>query len=190
MAQPVHRSRWTRWEGQIIDGRNRSVACKLADVTAQYVDADGGIEDPYAYVASVNICRRHLVESQRAMIGARLKEHYAEEAKERQGTKTDILENLPECSSAGDARDKAGAVVNVSGRSVDHASKVLAKGSKNYRKPSTAARSRCRGRRPPNKRRRLRGDLEGTPARGTKHHAIPRTGVRTHPRKPFTASSD
>jgi len=72
----------------------------------------------------MNLHRRHLTTAQRAIIGARLKEYYAKDANERQGSRTDIVENLPECS-AGTARDKAGDVVGVSGRSVDDASKVL-----------------------------------------------------------------
>jgi len=56
------------------------------------------------------------------MVAARAREHYDQEAKGRQGTRSDlgsnILEKLPE-GSKGTARDKAGAAVGVSGKTVD-----------------------------------------------------------------------
>ncbi len=64
------------------------------------------------------------------MVAARAKEIFEQEAKERQrgGQGGKLLPvTLPEAK--GDARDKAGKAVGVSGRSVDHASRVLAKGT-------------------------------------------------------------
>lgn len=58
-----------------------------------------------------------------------MKEHHAAQAKERQKRKPkgSVPENLPE--QKGDARDKAGEALQVSGRSVDHAAKVLEQGT-------------------------------------------------------------
>lgn len=59
------------------------------------------------------------------MVGARIKEYYAKEAKERQGSNQhkSKVENFPP-SEVGKARDMAGKAVGVSGRSIDFASKV------------------------------------------------------------------
>ena len=120
-------------EGKIIDGRRRYLACRLRGMTPDMIDVEP--PDPIAYGKSLNLHRRHLTESQRSMVAARAKELYAAKAKERQkatlkrGDKAPDPENVPE-REKGDARDQAGAEFGVSGRTVDHASKVLDKGSK------------------------------------------------------------
>lgn len=53
-----------------------------------------------------------------------MKELFAKEAKERQGTRTDIKEKFPE-SEIGQARDKAGEAVGVSGRYIDQAEEMV-----------------------------------------------------------------
>jgi hypothetical protein len=81
--------------------------------------------------------RRHLDESQRAMVGARAKPMFEEEARARQAQaggdrRTEALRaNLPEAvqQHTGRARDKAAAQVNVSPRSVEYATKVIASGA-------------------------------------------------------------
>jgi hypothetical protein len=89
-------------------------------------------EEKLAYVVSVNLHRRHLGTSQRAIVAAKLLPIYEEQATKRKsatlkkGSKTPVKENLPE-RETGKARDKAGAALNVSGKVVDMASKVLSK---------------------------------------------------------------
>src|SRR2546430_2163587 len=66
------------------------------------------------------------------MIGARARELYERRAKERQATtrkkgNQPVPANLPE-RDKGDARDQAAAAVNVSGRTIDYATKVLTSG--------------------------------------------------------------
>jgi len=74
-----------------------------------------------------NLHRRHLDESQRAMVGARLRKVFDDEAKERQKRKPQsVKENLPG-QKKGQSRDKAGEAVAVSGKSVDHAKRVIDK---------------------------------------------------------------
>ncbi len=67
-------------------------------------------------------------ESQRAMVGARIKPLFEEEARERQGRRTDIRANWPESENRR-ARDDAAAAAHVSSRSVERASKVLREGA-------------------------------------------------------------
>ncbi len=57
-------------EGQILDGRCRYLACKMAAVAPLFESHVG--DDPIAYVLSRNFHRRHLTQPQRAMVAARL----------------------------------------------------------------------------------------------------------------------
>ena len=113
-------------EGCIIDGRNRYRACNLAGVEPRFVQWEGQGTLPEVAL-SLNLHRRHLDESQRAMVAARTAKWMEKEAAERRGTRTDIQANLPG-SQFGQTRDKAGALVNVSPRSVTNAAKVLRHG--------------------------------------------------------------
>lgn len=58
------------YEGKVLDGRNRFEACQLAGVEAEYDEYDE--DEPLAYVISQNLHRRHLSESQRAVVASRL----------------------------------------------------------------------------------------------------------------------
>jgi hypothetical protein len=57
-------------EGAILDGRNRFRACLAAGIEPDFEDYTG--DNPLAHVLSWNLHRRHLDESQRALIAARL----------------------------------------------------------------------------------------------------------------------
>jgi len=114
-------------DGMIIDGRHRWTACTIAGVKPDTVEVDP--EDPVAYVLSLNLHRRHLDETQRAMIAARAKDQFAKQAKERMTRKPEsVVKNSTQQN--GKARDKAGEAVGVSGYSVNAATKVIEKGSK------------------------------------------------------------
>src|SRR5437868_6851054 len=61
-------------EGKRLEGRNRDRACVLAGVTPRYQPWKPRSEDdtPLKFILSTNLMRRHLTESQRAMMAAEL----------------------------------------------------------------------------------------------------------------------
>jgi N6-adenosine-specific RNA methylase IME4/ParB-like chromosome segregation protein Spo0J len=97
------------YDDQILDGRTRYRACLAAGVEPTLRPFDG--DDPVAYVISMNVTRRHLDESQRAMVAARV-------ATLKQGARTD-LSPIGEMSQA-----KAAELLNVGKRSVERAVEV------------------------------------------------------------------
>lgn len=60
----------TTLNGSILDGRNRDAACIKAGVKPQYIPFKG--DDPLAFVLAKNLDRRHLNESQRADVAAKM----------------------------------------------------------------------------------------------------------------------
>ncbi len=109
-------------QGKILDGRNRYRASTAVGITPETKQYQG--TDPLGFVISLNLMRRHLNGSQRAASGVEYKKHYATEAKQRRGQRTDIVETFPP-SDFGKARDHAGKVLHVSGRYIDEAEKIL-----------------------------------------------------------------
>lgn len=55
---------------EVLDGRNRLAACRAAGVDPIITEFHG--DDPIAFIVSANLRRRHLTDSQRAMIAAEL----------------------------------------------------------------------------------------------------------------------
>ena len=161
-------------DGAILDGRNRWRACEALGklpITRVYEGSD-----PLSFVISLNLHRRHLNESQRAMVAAKLAtfKHGGDRVSE-QGANLHLATN------------EAGALLNVSERSVKSAKKVRAEGTPeliaavekgsiavsqvrecpthppSFRGPSSRG---SRPERPPQKRSELRG-TRGLPRR---HH--------------------
>ncbi|MEH3108973.1 MAG: ParB N-terminal domain-containing protein [Agrobacterium cavarae] len=58
------------YENKILDGRNRYKACQMLGISPRFKDFNGN--DPIAFVVSLNLKRRHLTESQRAMFAGKL----------------------------------------------------------------------------------------------------------------------
>jgi DNA modification methylase/ParB-like chromosome segregation protein Spo0J len=109
---------------ELLDGRNRLAACKIAGVAPSFVEYEG--DSPVSFVISVNIKRRQLDPSQRACVAVEIEPMFAVEAKKRQGQRTDIVANLRQCNQA-KASDQAAEVVSVSPRMVQYAKEIKAK---------------------------------------------------------------
>ena len=102
------------YEERILDGRNRYRACTAADVEPRFRSYDG--DDPVEFVVSLNLHRRHLDESQRAMVAAEIANLF-----NGGDRKTDQSANLQSDSVS---RKQAADMLNVSERSVNTAKKV------------------------------------------------------------------
>ena len=63
---------WLHQDGRILDGRNRYRACVEAKQEPRFQPYIGPDEELAAFVVSMNVRRRHLNESQRAMVSASL----------------------------------------------------------------------------------------------------------------------
>jgi ParB-like chromosome segregation protein Spo0J len=105
------------WQDQIIDGRNRYRACKIAGVEPVFkrIDFPGGESEALAYVVSRNLKRRHLTTPQRAVIAAKvatLKGGGDQSSKKSNGV----------------SQEKAAEMLNVSRTSVQAAKAVLKTG--------------------------------------------------------------
>lgn len=107
--------------GEILDGRNRYMCAR--DLGVEYPRVEFNGNDPLSFVISHNLHRRHLSESQRASVAAKL----ANMRKgERADYRADRSANLPICEAdeAPVTVSKAAELLNVSERSVKSARKV------------------------------------------------------------------
>lgn len=100
------------YQGQILDGRNRYRAAAAAGVAFPVRQYEG--DNPTAFVVSLNLHRRHLNESQRAMVAAKL-------ANLENGQHTSSANLQSTAVSQSDAAE----MLNVSTRSVASAAKLL-----------------------------------------------------------------
>lgn len=128
-------------EGKILDGRNRyraGVAAGVIGVDGKLLVLDGDAQpsrrwfqkvegDPLAFVISANLHRRHLSETQRAMVASRLAngDHGGDRAPAEQAA------NLPDAPAkpATVTQAKAAELLNVSERSVRSAKAVVEHGA-------------------------------------------------------------
>lgn len=126
------------FDDAVLDGRNRLLACEMAGVEPRVVTMESDeIGSPTTFVLSLNLLRRHLDESQRAMVGARAKPLFEAEAAARSRVNLRVGSAVPECANlhtrdvpvTGRVAALAAAQVSVSPRSVEHAAKVLAHGA-------------------------------------------------------------
>ncbi|MEM9151370.1 MAG: MT-A70 family methyltransferase [Cyanobacteria bacterium P01_F01_bin.3] len=106
-------------EGKILDGRNRYRACRLAGLEPQTTNYYG--DDPASYVVSLNLHRRHLTESQRGMVAAKLANLTKSDAAAASHGATANLQSQ--------TRAQAAEMLNVSERTVNSAKKVEQQGA-------------------------------------------------------------
>src|SRR5271157_5534068 len=59
------------YEGKILDGRNRYKACLELGIQCPSIECKNG-DEPLTDIVSLNVIRRHLDASQRAMVAARI----------------------------------------------------------------------------------------------------------------------
>ena len=101
------------YENKILDGRNRYRGCIEAGIEPTFEPYAGS--DPLGYVISLNLRRRHLDESQRAMVAAKL-------ATLQRGDNQHAQICAP-------SQERAGELLNVSRRTVQHAREVQEQGA-------------------------------------------------------------
>ncbi len=90
-SQPIY-----TYEDDILDGWHRQQACEVLDIEPVYKEFEGTAAEALDFVMMTNK-RRNLTSSQWSTIAAEHEELYelfAEEAKERQGTRTDLDDNI------------------------------------------------------------------------------------------------
>lgn len=109
------------FDGKILDGRNRYRACLMAGIKPKFKEYAG--TSPITFVLSKNLHRRHLTESQRAMVAAKL-------ATMKQGERTDLE---PSANLQKVSRDSAAEACKVSTRSVASAREVIDHGTEELR---------------------------------------------------------
>jgi N6-adenosine-specific RNA methylase IME4 len=103
------------YENKVLDGRNRLKACAKTGVEPRFEAYTG--DNPLSYVVSLNLKRRHLDESQRAMVSARL------------ATLADGQRQVGKFSYV-PTQAQAAKMLNVSDRSLRDAKTVLTRGTK------------------------------------------------------------
>ena len=101
------------YDGKVLDGRHRHFACQEVGVEPRYRQYEGS--NPLGFVISLNLNRRHLSESQRAMVAANLANMVV-------GGKEANSANLPNCQPV--SQSVAAQLLQVSTRAVTSAAKV------------------------------------------------------------------
>jgi len=104
------------YEGKILDGRNRNMACMTLNIAPIVQEYEGST--PAGFVISKNVKRRHLTESQRAMIVADLEQYQHGGARKKQDANGHV-----------ETRAELSASLQVSSRSTARAKNVKKSGT-------------------------------------------------------------
>lgn len=117
------------FEGKILDGRNRQIACEVSGRPARYRTFDPKKEgSPLSFIVS-KATHRNMSDSQKACAAVNVIEVFEKEAKKRQakagGAKVESVPQAPDgampATEQGKSRDQAGALFGVSGRYIQDA---------------------------------------------------------------------
>ena len=113
------------WGNIIVDGHNRYRICTKHGITyrtQQMVFTSR--DEAKLWMLRNQLSRRNLNDFQRVEMVRKCEAAVKAQAKERQGTRTDIQEIFPECEQS---RDTLGAMAGVSGKTYEHATAILDK---------------------------------------------------------------
>lgn len=125
-ANGLQEAIWLHPDGSIIDGRNRHRACIEVEVEPPHFKTWNGEGSLVSFVVSMNLHRRHLTSSQRAVIAldaekARAKEIEAKEHLRKIGATPEIF---PESKDNTEAREFAAEIMGVNPRYISDAKRI------------------------------------------------------------------
>jgi ParB-like chromosome segregation protein Spo0J len=106
-----------RYEGKILDGRNRVRACIIAGVEPVFYDIDIHGQRPIEYVLSKNLRRRHLTTIQLALLALDIVPYYTEAALVRKRVGRGGMSEEQE-AERGKTAERVGGIIGVSADTV------------------------------------------------------------------------
>jgi hypothetical protein len=116
LRQPI-----VRYQGMILDGRNRLLACEQIGAEPRFTDHEGDDASALALAISLNVQRRDLTAAQRAIVAAKAMERYPQRwGGDRRS------DQAGKSSPLGRKREEAAKEFKVSDKSVEQAKALLA----------------------------------------------------------------
>lgn len=113
---------WTH-QGKIIDGRNRYRACQTLGIKPRLREWDGK-GSLVGFIVSMNLARRHLTSSQKAVVALEIERELAKESRKRVGRPAKNSAKI--CTFSGKARDNAALIVGTNRTYVSAAKRIAA----------------------------------------------------------------
>ncbi len=121
------------YEGRVLDGRHRVLACRELGIPIRTRVWDGP-GTPLQFVLSANVVRRHLTASQRAALAVEVERLLAVQARERQRHHGGTAPGRPSTAgprsareaAAGEAREQAARLLNTNAHYVTDAKRIAA----------------------------------------------------------------
>lgn len=111
-------------QGKIIDGRNRYRACQQLDIEPVFREWDGH-GSLVAFVVSLNLQRRHLTSSQKAMVALDIEKHLSKEVAEKERQRKSTLEIFPKSDIPLHAASQAATLTGTNAHYVTDAKKIV-----------------------------------------------------------------